>query len=198
MTHEQAIEMLRDIEGMDATWWQALLAWLLFYGGIVVVVGGAGYFIFRFWRDKIRRKNIWSMAGLLEQIKLSSEPPKTRVAAFNDWLRRLAIMQHGRDVAGISGLEWLQWLDENSARAEGFSWVEKGRLLLDLPYAPPSATMDDAAWQHMLFAAEQWLKSTSANSTLASNLLFSRSTFLRAFLPKLVSKYAFKAVESRK
>lgn len=158
MTHEQAIALLKDIKGMDVSWWQALLAWLAYYGGIALVVAAAAYFGWRWWQRRRLKAGIWSMKALLDEMSSSSLSPKEKAAALNEWLRRLAIMNHGRDIAGIVGAEWLTWLDENTNSPPGFSWRQHGMFIIEMPYAPPSAGMDELNWQQALQAAALWLE----------------------------------------
>ena len=66
------------------------------------------------------------------------------------------IRMSGASAAGLTGADWLQWLNDRDPK--GFDWSEYGRVLLEVPYAPPGARMETADLQRLLDAAEAWLE----------------------------------------
>ena len=60
-----------------------------------------------------------------------------------------------KQTAALTGEMWLDWLQSNDST--GFPWREKGRLLLELPYAPPDRSADKALLGQLIDAALHWV-----------------------------------------
>jgi hypothetical protein len=64
--------------------------------------------------------------------------------------------RHGRRAcAGLVGESWLEWLERHDP--EGFAWREEGRVLIELPYAPPGRRAAGAELEPLLRAARNWV-----------------------------------------
>jgi hypothetical protein len=80
---------------------------------------------------------------------------KETAGELSELLRRIAMARYGRSTcAGLSGEEWLDWLQNKDPT--GFDWRTKGLPLLDLPYAPPGQTAT-ATLRPLIDAALVWL-----------------------------------------
>ena len=80
---------------------------------------------------------------------------KVLAARLSELLRRIAIARCGRDrCAGLNGETWLAWLADHDP--DGFDWRARGRLLLELPYAPPGETGDRPELYKLIDAALAW------------------------------------------
>ncbi|MCU7947911.1 MAG: DUF4381 domain-containing protein, partial [Candidatus Thiodiazotropha sp. (ex Cardiolucina cf. quadrata)] len=75
---------------------------------------------------------------------------------LSELLRRIAIARCGREqTASLTDEAWLDWLQSNDST--GFQWQEKGRLLLELPYAPPDRTAEKTELEQLINAAIHWV-----------------------------------------
>lgn len=156
-----AYYQLRDIHGLDAIpWWPPAPGWWLLAGGLVLGLWLA-------WRllPHVRIPALlgltwrWDAAHQLRELRRRSrkQDPRQSAEELSELLRRIAMARYGRDVcAGLSGMAWLEWLAAKDPM--GYEWSERGRLLLDLPYAPPGAmTMEIARLLEMIDATQHWL-----------------------------------------
>lgn len=148
----QALSRLRDIQGIDGVpWWPPALGWWLVLGAIVLLALAAWG-----WRSTLRLRIPipgvtlghwrWDAARALRDLRRrlrAGLDRKTAAAELSELLRRIAMAREGRAAcAGLSGADWLAWLAERDPA--GFPWQERGRVLLESPYAPPSATPGSA------------------------------------------------------
>lgn len=152
------MDPLRDIHGIDsAPWWPPAPGWWLVLIGISLAVLLVGWLIRRRrlyplgrWQQDARRH----LLDLRKRMK--REPVKQVAGELSELLRRIAIARCGREqTASLTGEMWLDWLQSNDST--GFPWREKGRLLLELPYAPPDRTADKATLAQLIDAAVLWV-----------------------------------------
>ena len=119
--------------------------------GAVVAAALLAYAI----RARVRyRANAYrrSALAILHDIAVDDAAP-TRVAAL---LKRTAIAGMGREaVAGLSGEEWVAWLNGRVGRPL-FS-DQAARLLAELMYRP-GVTPDQAATTELIRAAQAWIR----------------------------------------
>lgn len=160
----QSAYYLRDIRGLDAvSWWPPGPGWWLALGLTAVVLLAAMWYAGRRrqvrgpWRGDARRR----LRSLRR--RLGREQPRPIVDELSELMRRIAIARCGRrDCAGIAGPEWLEWLHENDP--SGFDWCARGRLLVELPYAPPEIGADPAQVRELINAALRWLSGAKPTS----------------------------------
>jgi hypothetical protein len=101
----------------------------------------------------------WDAARRLRDLRRRARRQDVKASAseLSELLRRIAIARFGRAAcAGISGKDWLAWLQEHDP--QGFDWGDEGRLLLSLPYAPPGSDAADVEQLLVLIdAAQNWI-----------------------------------------
>jgi hypothetical protein len=102
------------------------------------------------WQKDARRQ----LLSLRRRAKREAE--KQVASELSELLRRIAIARCGREeTAALTDQAWLDWLQSNDST--GFPWREKGRLLLELPYAPPERSADKALLGQLIDAALHWV-----------------------------------------
>ncbi|MGB5833444.1 MAG: DUF4381 domain-containing protein [Thiohalocapsa sp.] len=168
---------LRDIHAlMGNPWWPPAPGWWLLLGAVALLALA----LWRFdlvWRLSVPIPMItlgsWRLdaSRKLRRLRRNAETASVRESAseLSELLRRIAMARHGRAAcAGLHGTDWLGWLADNDPK--GFDWRSRGRLLLDLPYAPPSN--DDAdrrALLELIDAVIDWVVAGDPKSvTMAS------------------------------
>jgi LPXTG-motif cell wall-anchored protein len=152
------LDPLRDIRGIDsAPWWPPASGWWLVLLGLLLLVLLVVWLLRRRrlyplgrWQQDARRR----LLTLRRRAK--RESPKQVAGELSELLRRIAIARCGRQTtAAITGEIWLDWLQSNDST--GFPWREKGRLLLELPYAPPDRSADQTTLAELIDAALHWV-----------------------------------------
>ena len=154
------LDALRDIRGLDPPsvwplapgWWLVLAVLGLLVLAILLrrrmpLRGLPGR---RDWRADARR--------LLRDLRRRLPVLDGREAAgeFSELMRRIAMARTSRDeCAALSGSAWLEWLAENDPA--GFDWLEYGRLLTEIPYAPPGTSIDKDDLRRLVQAAARWV-----------------------------------------
>ena len=145
--------VLRDIHGLDAIpWWPLAPGWwyLLGLAGLLVLLALLREWmiysgIWLGWRADARRQLRAMKKALrledqhLPALKkaLRTEDPRVLAGRLSELLRRIAMARSGRrEAAGLTGDDWLQWLNANDSSR--FDWEERGQMLLTAPYMPPA------------------------------------------------------------
>jgi hypothetical protein len=152
------MDPLRDIRGIDpAPWWPPAPGWWLVLLALLLLL------LLAFWL--LRRRRLYPLGRWQQDAhrqlrelrrRAQREPAKQVAGELSELLRRIAIARCGREhTAALTGEMWLDWLQSNDAT--GFAWREKGRLLLELPYAPPERSADKANLAELIDAALHWV-----------------------------------------
>jgi hypothetical protein len=154
-------DRLYDIHELDpaSIWPLATGWWLVIAGAVLVVLVVLGL---RRWRPDWRRyvpRYGWSRDAARELVALRERvghgDAKALAALLSELLRRIAIARCGRErCAGLHGDPWLGWLADHDP--VGFDWRSRGRLLLDLPYAPPGELTNQPELRELIDAALAW------------------------------------------
>lgn len=144
---------LKDIHlPPPAGWWPPAPGWWL----VALAICGLGYAAFKFWR-RLRRPQIRRL-GLHELARLESDPglsPLRKVQELSILLRRVALSGSPRsEVAGLSGRQWLEWLD--GLLADGRFSNGPGRALVDAPYRPELLEPDGL--EALFSLCREWLQ----------------------------------------
>lgn len=154
------VDQLMDIRELDAiSWWplapgwwlMAALAVLLILLLMVMVRNLRRYPLGSWRRDAWRQlRRLRSRAATMTAEQLAGE--------LSELLRRIAVARYGRDqAAGLSGKQWLMWLQEHDPG--GFDWTRRGAPLLTLPYAPPGLHQQERKQLLPLIrAAQAWTR----------------------------------------
>ena len=131
-----ALDPIRDIRGIDPVpWWPLAPGWwmvavvllAMFAAGLLVAVWVL--FLRRDWRNDARRE-LRQLGARVHQVGA-----KEVAAELSELLRRIAMVRYGRATcASLTGEAWLRWLTAQDPA--GFPWLERGRVLIELPYAP--------------------------------------------------------------
>lgn len=154
-------EQLRDIRDIDVvSAWPPAPGWLLVALAALVLI----YLLYRFVRD-LRRYPLGSWnrdaRSRLKALEARAAELSAREIAgeLSELLRRIAIARCGRGAAaGLHGEAWLSWLAQQDPA--GFDWLNEGRLLLDLPYAPETdADADKQLLLRLIGSAGAWADS---------------------------------------
>jgi hypothetical protein len=152
------VQELRDIRGLDAApWWPIAPGWWLVLLALLLA-GAVTYLVARWWRNRV--PGSWQgdarrQFRVLEE-RLRWADARTVAAELSELLRRVAMARHGRRAcAGLVGESWLEWLERHDP--EGFAWREEGRVLIELPYAPPGRRAAGAELEPLLRAARNWV-----------------------------------------
>lgn len=165
---QDSSNILRDIHDLDAIpWWPLATGWWYVIGLVVLVllVAGIRYRI-RYsgimpgWRGDARRE--------LRALKkaLSHDDPRDVAGRLSILLRRIAMARSDRrEAAGLTGDEWLQWL--NAHDTSRFDWEQRGQMLLTAPYMPPAMEVQRKELAVLINAASRWIdvKDPSARQT---------------------------------
>jgi len=161
VTPESLANRLHDIQDLDpvSIWPLATGWWLMLAGTALLVLLFIGL---RRWRPDWRRylpRYGWSRGAARELTALRDQvghgDVKSLAARLSELVRRIAIARCGRDrCAGLHGEPWLSWLADHDP--DGFDWRARGRLLLDIPYAPPGEFDQQPEMHKLIDAALVW------------------------------------------
>jgi hypothetical protein len=150
--------ILHDIHDLDAVpWWPPGPGWWIVIGVIALLLLAAGtrYWLrtsglMPGWRNDARRQ-----LRALQQA-LRKDDPRDVAGRLSTLLRRIAIARGGRfQVAGLSGDDWLHWLERNDSTR--FNWTTRGQLLLQAPYMPPDRKVERREVARLVLAAQRWV-----------------------------------------
>lgn len=148
----EAVQQIRDIHGFAGVpWWPPGPGWWILAGGLILLTLLAWRFRSQLrlripipvitlgdWRWDAARQ----LRGLRRQVQGDQLGLKDAAGSVSELLRRIAMARLGRHTcAGLTGTDWLAWLDANDPNR--FDWGARGHLLLDAPYAPPYAPPSD-------------------------------------------------------
>jgi hypothetical protein len=150
---------LRDLHLPDAVgWWPLAPGWWVLLGlvalGVILLLRKAWIG----WRhDAARRIALKELARL--QSAYRAEPnPVTLAIRLSELLRRAMLAYSPRqEVAGLTGREWLEWLDRGLDE-KPFS-AGPGQSLQELPYRRADALMHDVDAEGLIEAVRRRLKS---------------------------------------
>lgn len=125
---------LRDIHlPAEVGWWPPAIGWWIL---AALVVAAAGFVVYRYlatYRERAAANSIRRVVARLD----AGEAPVACMQQISAVLRRFAISVNrpNASVAGLTGREWLEYLDSRWDRA-AFS-AGAGSELVVAPYAPP-------------------------------------------------------------
>jgi len=128
---------LRDLHLPEAIgWWPLAPGWWLV---IVVTVAGLGYLLRLYWRRHARGAARRHALRQLNALTADFEQHHDAIefsSHLSELLRRTMLAYAPRkEVAGLTGDAWLEWLDRDLEQPRFQS--DTGRKLLELPYRRP-------------------------------------------------------------
>ena len=140
---ENAALPLRDLHLPDALgWWPLAPGW---WGVIIVVAAILSYVLwhmFRRWQFNGPRRFAMRELARYEAEYLEHRNPVTLGKQLSELLRRGMLAYAPRDeVAGLTGNDWLAWLDNGMPLP--YFHTEGGKSLLNLPYRDPDGDFSD-------------------------------------------------------
>ncbi len=157
---------LRDIHLPDpVSWWPIAPGWWIILVSLILII--AAIFVTRkIYRGRQLNRDI---KAELEEIKQRFRTTQNKVQlakALSILLRRASISYYpGTDIAGLTGKDWLSYLDNTHTRlSAGASPGKKfisdvGEVLLSAPYLPDEAELDFDA-HTLVQLCESWLRVT--------------------------------------
>lgn len=148
---------LKDIHlPPPVTWWPPPPGWWL----LLLIAAALAYLGFRLWRHAMRA-NVRRL-GLRELDRLEADAglePLQKAQQLSMLLRRVALSAYPREqVAGLSGREWLLWLD--GALTGGRFSDGPGKVLVDTPYRPEP--LEPAQLDVLFSLCREWLRRVPA------------------------------------
>jgi hypothetical protein len=161
-----SVEQLRDIQGIHGVpWWPPGPGWWLLAAAVLALT----FLAWRF-RPQLRLRIPplpfvtvgswrWDAARHLRDLRkrAGTQDGKQTAGELSELLRRIAMARLGRDVcAGLTSEDWLAWLGGNDPK--GFDWPRQGRLLLEVPYAPPGDLRRSQELLTLIDAAYDWVE----------------------------------------
>jgi len=151
-------DQLRDIRGLDTiSWWPLAPGWWILIGFTLLFLMIIGLLVYR-RRVKRKQQHDWRKIAHQEWLSLRplQAPPRDQITFLSILLRRVAIQRHGRDAcAGLSGENWLNWLTQHDPQQ--FNWNKSGRILIEVPYMPKDASIDDYQVDLVYRAVRAWI-----------------------------------------
>jgi hypothetical protein len=151
------IQQLHDIEGLDAIsfwplaigWWISIACGMLIFGSAVWLLKRRLDYLRSWQRDTLKKLDN------LER-NLSPDTSLEALVLLSEYLRRIAMRRFPRkECAGLVGDAWLKWLKANDPKQ--FDWTEKGKLLIEIPYAPMHAGLPSQQIKELIQAVRYWV-----------------------------------------
>jgi hypothetical protein len=151
------MEKLHDIEGLDVIGlWPLALGWWISIGCGMLVLGGLiWFFIHRLKYLRSWKRDTFKKLAYLEK-DLSTSTSKDTIATLSEYLRRIAMRRFPRkECAGLVGETWLKWLQDHDPKQ--FDWTSKGKLLIEIPYAPDHRDVSLIEIKELIQAVRNWV-----------------------------------------
>jgi hypothetical protein len=147
------MEQLHDIEGPGPiSFWPLAIGWW-------ILIGCGALLLWLLLRRLIYLKSwqraIFKQLDRLEK-NLSPYTSGETVSFLSEFLRRIAMRRFPRkECAGLVGDSWLQWLTAHDPKQ--FDWISKGKLLIEVPYAPLHQDLPLEQIQELIQAVRNWV-----------------------------------------
>lgn len=155
---DSVLNQLHDIEGLDpiSIWPLAIGWWLLISLGFLILAA----FIYLVVRRLSFRRS-WQYDAFLKlaalENNLSAHTACESVVILSDYLRRIVLQRFSRtECASLTGESWLKWLAQHDPA--DFDWTQKGKILLDAPYAPIDRKVSFEQIEELIQAIRNWVR----------------------------------------
>jgi hypothetical protein len=161
---------LRDIHLPEAiSWWPLASGWWLLLACLVLLA------VIVFFIKKAHKSKQLNREVNIEIKKIKTQFRRTKnkyelAQSLSLLLRRSSISFYSeKDVAGLTGEQWLAFLDGTTSETNSFSNAEKfqsktGNALIVAPYLPKTNDFDFDA-QALVRLCENWLKTQKVSAT---------------------------------
>lgn len=151
------MQQLHDIEGLDPiSFWPLAAGWWILIACGILLLGGVIWLLKRWW-DYFRswKQDTFKKLDSLER-NLSPSSSAETVAYLSEYLRRIAVRRFPRkECAGLTGDAWLTWLQAHDPKQ--FDWTQKGKLLVEIPYAPTHEELPVEQVKELIQAIRYWV-----------------------------------------
>lgn len=151
------MQQLHDIEGLDviSPWPLAIGWWILIICGILIL----GSVVWMLWQHlnylRSWERDTFEKLSSLEK-NLSFSTSGETMVFLSEYLRRIAVRRFSRkECAGLVGDAWLKWLKAHDPKQ--FDWTEKGKLLIEMPYAPMHTELPLQHIKELIQAVRYWV-----------------------------------------
>ena len=126
------LQNLRDIHLLTPiSWWPLAPGWYVVMLIVLLLLIFLGYKITKYLRKGLRRKN--ALKSLLQLRSQYPQQPQTTLIEISMLVKRCALSVYPRQqVAFLTGLAWLEFLDETGQTTEFSMGV--GTMLMNAPY----------------------------------------------------------------
>ncbi len=161
---------LKDIHLPEPiSWWPVAPGWWLLLTGLVLLA------VIIFFIKKAHQSKQLNREINIEIREIKTQFSRTKnkyelAQSLSILLRRSSISCYSeKEVSGLTGEQWLTFLDNTSSKTNNFSNSEKfqsktGNALIVAPYLPKTSNFDFDA-QALLRLCENWLKTQKASAT---------------------------------
>ena len=156
---------LRDIHLPEpVSWWPLAPGWWILAGSIALII--IAFFITR--KIYLSRQLKRDIKTELEHIKqrFQKTPDESELAkSLSVLLRRASISYYpAKNIAGLTGDDWLAWLDKTNTNAANKKFQSNiGKILLTAPYRADKTSLDYDA-QTLINLCESWLYSSHSKA----------------------------------
>ncbi len=151
------MQQLHDIEGLDAiSLWPLAIGWWVSIAFGVLVLGGVFWLLYRsLGYLRSWKRDTFKKLDSLEN-NLSPSNSAETIAFLSEYLRRIAMRRFPRkECAGLVGDAWLMWLKTHDPKQ--FDWSDKGKLLIEIPYAPLRTDLPLQQIKELIQAVRYWV-----------------------------------------
>ena len=134
---------LRDLHLPEAIgWWPLAPGWWVLLALVVVALAYTAWRLYKRWQFYAPRRYALRELARFEAEYLEHRDPVALGKQLSELLRRGMLAYAPREeVAGLTGDDWLAWLDEGMPLP--YFHTEGGKSLLDLPYRDPEGDFSD-------------------------------------------------------
>jgi Domain of unknown function (DUF4381) len=152
------MQELHDIEGVDpVSWWPLGIGWWIVIGLFFLLCIISIYIMYR--RNVFNRS--WKRDALMQltvlKNGLTEKTARETAEILSEYLRRITIKRYSRkECAGLVDDDWLCWLAEHDPNK--FDWKRKGRVLIDVAYAPLDKFPSAGEVKELIQAVKGWVR----------------------------------------
>lgn len=153
MNMNSSLARLRDIHLPDPiSWWPLAPGWYVLATIIALLLVLGGWKFYQWWRWQQPKRIALKMLTQYEKMAEAQNNTAFICARISELLRRVALVYYPREqVAGLSGEDWLEFLNQTS-KTTSFSPVRE--LLLEAPFG----NQQPQTLTPLFNRAKEWIK----------------------------------------